>query len=85
VELHLLGCRLGVAVVEDRYLPELNPNVAMEWGWMRAMGKPVLFLVEKSFTKFRADIGGLITAQFSWDDPEGTVEDAISPWLSKLK
>lgn len=35
VELYLLGCRRGIAIVEDKYLPELNPNVAMEWGWMR--------------------------------------------------
>jgi hypothetical protein len=33
VELYLLGCKRGVAIVEDKYLPELNPNVAMEWGW----------------------------------------------------
>ena len=46
VELHLLGCSRGVAIVEDQYRAELNPNVAMEWGWMRGMGKPVLYLVE---------------------------------------
>jgi hypothetical protein len=34
VELYLLGCATGIAIVEDRYRPELNPNVAMEWGWM---------------------------------------------------
>ena len=39
VELFLLGCKRGIAVVEDRYKPELNPNVMMEWGWMRGMGK----------------------------------------------
>src|ERR1044071_7899395 len=53
VELHTLACCRGVAIVEDRYRPELNPNVAMEWGFMRALGKPVLFLIEKDFKHLR--------------------------------
>lgn len=55
VELYLLGCRRGIAIVEDKYLPELNPNVAVEWGWMRGMGRDVLYLVEKDFKRQRAD------------------------------
>lgn len=84
VELHLLGCRQGVAIVEDRYLDELNPNVTMEWGWMRGMGKPVLFLVEENFTNARADVGGLIEDSFSWTDPSSTVHDSIRSWLTSL-
>lgn len=84
VELHLLGCRQGVAIVEDRYLNELNPNVTMEWGWMRGMGKPVLFLVEEDFTNPRADVGGLIEDSFSWADPSSTVTDSIRSWLASL-
>jgi hypothetical protein len=83
VELHLLGCRQGIAIVEDKYMDELNPNVMMEWGWMRAMGRPVLFLVEDSFQKFRADVGGLLSRTFTWDDPENSVPD-LAPWLSGL-
>jgi hypothetical protein len=49
VELYLLGASRRVAIVEDMYKPELNPNVALEWGWMRGMGKPVLYLQEKNF------------------------------------
>jgi hypothetical protein len=33
----------GIAIVENRYSAELNPNVAMEWGWMRAAGNDVLY------------------------------------------
>ena len=46
------------AMVEDKYAPELNPNVAMEWGWMRGLGRRVLYLVEQTFTKKRADWSG---------------------------
>jgi hypothetical protein len=81
VELYLLGCRRGIAIVEDKYLPELNPNVAMEWGWMRGMGRNVLYLVEKDFKKQRADWGGLIESQFDWVNPEPDIKAAVEAWL----
>lgn len=84
VELHLLGCRQGVAIVEDSYLDELNPNVTMEWGWMRGMGKAVLFLVEESFSRSRADIGGLLEESFSWSSPSTGTAEVIKSWLGGL-
>jgi nucleoside 2-deoxyribosyltransferase len=79
VELYLLGCRYGVAIVEGRYKPELNPNVAMEWGWMRGLGKDVLFLVEKRAHKYvRADWSGLIRQEFSWNAPRQTCSTSPS-------
>lgn len=83
VELYLLGCSRGIAIVEDRYQPELNPNVAMEWGWMRGMGRNVLYLVEKNFKQQRADWGGLIEAHFDWDDPAPGITAAVQAWLPK--
>ena len=82
VELYMLGCQRGIAVVEDRYLPELNPNVAMEWGWMRGMSKRVLYLVEKTFTRSRADFSGLLSKRFSWEEPEPGISAAVKAFLS---
>ena len=81
IEIHLLGCARGIAIIEDRYRPELNPNVAMEWGWMRAMGKDVLYLQEKQFTHKRADFDGLVMRQFDWDNPDSDIEAALTRWL----
>lgn len=81
VELYLLGCSRGIAIVENKYLPELNPNVAMEWGWMRGMGRSVLYLIESSFDQQRADWGGLIEDRFDWDDPRPAVRKAVHDWL----
>ncbi len=39
----------------------------MEWGWMRGMGKEVLYLVEDTFNQERADGDGLREARFPWD------------------
>jgi hypothetical protein len=81
IELHLLGCATGVAIVEDRYKKELNPNVAMEWGWMHAMGKPVLYLIEEQFGAMRADIEGFVSHRFKWDKPEEEIPDAVAGWI----
>ncbi len=81
VEIHLLGCARGVAIIENRYKQELNPNVALEWGWMRAMNRDVLFLLEKDFKQFRADILGFIPDTFSWDQPEQDIPGPVEAWL----
>jgi hypothetical protein len=81
VELYLLGCGSGVAIVESKYRPELNPNVAMEWGWMRGMGKNVLYLLEESFSQQRADWSGLSEERFPWVSPEDAIKKAIEKWL----
>ncbi len=60
VELYLFGCKRGVAIVEDKYRPEFNPNVSIEWGWMRGMGREVLYLVEEDFDNERADTTGFL-------------------------
>jgi hypothetical protein len=77
-----LGCCRGIAIVEDRYRPELNPNVAMEWGWMKGMGKSVLFLMEETFQHNRADWHGLIAKSFKWDKPKPGICGAIKAFLS---
>lgn len=81
VEIHLLGCARGVAIVEDRYQAEFNPNVALEWGWMRAMGKPVLFLVEEGFNHGRADSLGFLDDKFPWSAPTPAISAAVNRWL----
>ena len=74
---YLLGCGLGVAIIENQHTQELNPNIALEWGWMKAMCKPVLYLKEASFDKERADWAGLICYPFEWLTPEPGVMTAV--------
>jgi hypothetical protein len=81
VELFLFGCARGIAIVEDKYMPELNPNVAIEWGWMTGMGRDVLYLRERAFEHERADWSGLINYTFDWDDPEQGIELAVNKFL----
>jgi hypothetical protein len=82
VELYLLGSQRAIAIMEDKCQPELNPNVAMEWGWMRGMGRNVLYLVEKDFHRNRADWDGLIKAQFDWAAPQASIAAATDGWFN---
>jgi hypothetical protein len=83
IECLMLACPRGIAIVEDRFNANLNPNVAMEWGWMRAMKKPVLFLVEKAVptTQSPADVMGLIKGQFDWNNPEADIPRLVAEYL----
>lgn len=81
VEVYLFGCQRAIAIVESKYRNELNPNVTMEWGWMRGMGKDVLYLVENTFDLDRADISGLLQDRFPWDAPEAAIDQAVTQWL----
>lgn len=81
VALHMVGCGEGIAIVEDRYRPELNPNVAIEWGYMRGSGRRVRFLKEQSFHHLRADFAGRITENFDWADPVPGIHAAVGKWF----
>jgi len=83
VELYLLGCARGVAIVEDRCRKEMNPNVAFEWGWMRGMSKRGFYLMEEGFAHSRADWSGLLNKQFSWDNPTADIKTALTTWLTE--
>ena len=84
IESYLLYCDQAIAIVEDCHTEELNPNVAMEWGWMRAMGRPVLFLKEVSFSQLRADWEGLVSDTFDWNAPEVRIRPAVVRWLNEI-
>lgn len=81
VELHLLGCQRGIAIVQDKVKSELNPNVAIEWGWMLGLDRKVLYLVEKGFTQERADWKGLTKYEFDWDNPAPDINAAVKKFL----
>lgn len=83
IECQMLGCARGIAIVENRFNPKLNPNVAMEWGWMRAIKKPVMYLVEKAIPaeQIPADVAGLIMSRFDWDNPQADIPGLVAQEL----
>jgi hypothetical protein len=87
-QVHALGSRFGIAIIENKYTNEFNPNVAMEAGYMAALGKEVLLLVEKTFPYNRADMAGRLQSQFTWGGKNAdlkTVEDAVIRFLENQR
>jgi hypothetical protein len=80
---YMFGCKYGIAVLEDIIVEEFNPNVALEYGFMRGLGKPTLLLKEKRFPA-RADILGTIWEEFDILKLQATVPKAINRWLDDI-
>ena len=81
---YMHGCKFGIAVLEDRSANEFNPNVALEYGFMRALGKQVLLLKERRFERIRADILGSVWIGFDMSDVALSLKAAIDKWLKDI-
>lgn len=80
---YIFCCKYGIAVLENIIVDEFNPNVALEYGFMRALGKPTLLLKEQRFRP-RADILGTLWNDFDILQVEKTVGSAIDRWLDDI-
>lgn len=77
-------CSHGIAILEDRIADEFNPNIAIEYGFMRALNKPVLLLADSGFRNLRADVIGTLRGQFDITDISGSIRKPIEKWISEL-
>jgi hypothetical protein len=86
--IYLLGCRFGVAILEDHVGDELNPNVALEYGFMKGLGREVVLLKERRFKHLRADLVGTIPKDFDIGSDHAldkrSIQDAIANWLTDI-
>jgi hypothetical protein len=55
----------------------------MAWGWMRAMKKRALYLIETDCAHM-ADTTGLLYGQLSWDDPQPGIIAAINAHVPRI-
>jgi hypothetical protein len=82
---YMLGCHFGLAVLEDSGANEMNPNVALEYGFMKALNKEVGLLREKNFKHDRADLIGKLVKSFGIGEglvlDEESVKKAIQDWM----
>lgn len=82
--IHMVGCGYGLAVLEDKTVSEFNPNVALEYGFMRGIGKQVGLLIEEDFRAMRADLGGMVPRPFrvvGTTLDAGSLRRAVRDWL----
>jgi hypothetical protein len=82
---YMICCKYGIAILEDRIADEFNPNVALEYGFMRALNKPALFLADTGFRNLRADMVGTLREAFDITDIRGTIRQPVETWLRELE
>jgi hypothetical protein len=82
---YMLGCRYGIAILEDRAAQELNPNVALEYGFMKANNAGVVLFRDVNFKHDRADLTGKLSKPFVIDEKgtlnKPTLTNAVQDWL----
>jgi len=81
---YMLSCKFGISILEDRVADEFNPDVAIEYGFMRALNKPVLLLADAGFRNLRADIIGTLREHFDITDIVGTIRPPVEKWLQEI-
>jgi hypothetical protein len=87
--IYMLGSRYGVAILEDHVGNELNPNVALEYGFMKGLGRKAALLKERRFKHLRADLVGTIPKEFDIGTDHApdrrSIQDAVSNWLIDIE
>ena len=85
---YMFGSKYGLAVLEDRAADELNPNVTLEYGFMKALNRMVGLLRVEDFAHDRADLIGKLSRSFAIDANdrlnELSLKSAIQDWLAGM-
>ena len=80
-EQHLRVCRYAIVVIDVGDGQEISPNVALEAGYLLAMGKAFLILREKQCTTTMVNLEAKLYRSFDYWNITGTVKPAVSSWL----
>ena len=78
---YMIGSSYGVVVYEPNETVPFNPNVSIEAGFMTALDKPVLFLVNDYLKKLPVDFSGHLYKSFSATSVENSITSAIADWV----
>ena len=77
---YMMGSKFGVCIfveIDDR---EFNPNVPLEYGFMRAMNRQVLLLKDIRMPKMPSDMTGKLYRNFDTYNITLTIHEQISQW-----
>jgi len=81
IEVHLSGCRYGIAVFEDIDQRDFNPNVSLELGYMMGLQKRCLILKEKRLPQMPADVVHKLYKTWDAFNIEETVSAEVTRWI----
>jgi hypothetical protein len=78
---YLWGCSIGIAVFERLEAEEFNPNVSLEVGYMRTLGKHICLLKDQTLKTLPTDLIGKLYTPFDPQDPEASIPESLEKWL----
>ena len=93
IVINMLSCRYGISVYVsessiDKVADELkffqNPNVALEYGFMKSRGKKVMVLKDKSSIT-PSDLQGFLWKPFDIKNPDTSIPTVLNDWLNSIK
>jgi len=79
----MMGCKYGVCIFEEIDEREFNPNVPLEYGFMRAMNRQVLLLKDIRMPKMPSDMTGKLYRNFDTYSITITVHEQIAQWAER--
>lgn len=82
---YMYSCASAIAVFDQINYREFNPNVAIEVGFMLAMGKPVLLLKDQAITAMPTDIVGKTYRPFNTYDAASTIPPQVQKWIKDYR
>ncbi len=77
---YMMGCRFGVFVFEEIDERSFNPNIPLEYGFMRAMSRQMLLLKDKRMPRLPTDVVGKIYKDFDTYNIKASVEARVRRW-----
>jgi hypothetical protein len=80
---YMLACKYAVCVFEQIDEREFNPNVPLEYGFMRALDRQVLLLKDQRMPNLPADLTGKIFHPFDSYEISSTIQREIEKWVEK--
>jgi hypothetical protein len=83
--IYMLACDFGIAVFEEIDSREFNPNIAIEVGFMKALGKECLLLKDKRMLQMPTDFCGHLYRAFDTYHIKKSISGEISNWIEDLR
>ena len=81
VAVYMHGCVAGIAVFEEINERQINPNIALECGFLMCQHKPVLLLKDKAMKDLPSDIIGRLYRPFNSYAIDGTIPPQVKGWI----
>jgi len=80
---YMLGSSYGIVVYEPEGDVPFNPNVSIEAGFMSALDRPVLFLLNQYHQKLPVDWSGHLFKVYRPANLASSITECISDWILK--